>query len=130
MTRVLLIEPNPDIMCINATALRMRHYDVLQAFSLAEADELLAANAPDMIVMETALPDGSGLDFCRNFRKRSRTPILFLSALSEGRDIVAGLRAGADDYITKPHDLGVLAERIEVRLRSEPSFRDGTERVQ
>ena len=64
------------------------------------------------------LPDGNGIDFCKLLKSWQSAPVIFLSALGESADIVAGLRAGGDDYLAKPYDLEILIARIEARLRS------------
>lgn len=118
MSTILLVEDNPHIMKINAEALGMYGYDIIKAASVAECMEALRWHAVDLIVLDIMLPDGSGIDLCRELKKNYSIPILFLSALGESRDVVEGLRAGGDDYLAKPYDLEVLAARIEARLRS------------
>lgn len=71
-----------------------------------------------LVVLDIMLPDGSGLDFCWELRESAlAVPILFLTVLNENSDIVAGLRAGGDDYLTKPYDYDVFLARIEALLR-------------
>lgn len=123
MNLVLLVEDNPDIMRINCSALSMRGYDVLEADCIERALSLLTMHSPDVIVLDIMLPDGNGIDFCRELKGKRNIPILFLSALGENENIVAGLRAGGDDYLAKPYDLDVLIARIEARLRN--SVNDG-----
>ena len=117
MANILLIEDNRDIMKINASALNMRGYTVLCAGTLEEGRDLLLFHSVDLIVLDVMLPDGNGIAWCRKVKAVSDVPILFLSALGESADIIAGLRAGGDDYLSKPYDLEVLAARIETRLR-------------
>ena len=71
----------------------------------------------DLLILDINLPDGSGLDFCREIRKTSRVPIALLTAKDMELDIVSGLESGADDYITKPFSLMVLRARIRALLR-------------
>lgn len=118
MHKLMLIEDNREIMHINASALKMRGYEVIEAGSLQEAERLISMHEPDMIVLDIMLPDGNGLDWCRKIKLVRAVPILFLSALGESEDIIAGLRAGGDDYLAKPYDLNVLIARIEVRLKA------------
>ena len=73
-------------------------------------------NPVDLVVMDIMLPDGSGLELCREIKSRFHIPVLFLAALGENKEIVEGLRAGGDDYLTKPYDLEVLVARVEARL--------------
>ncbi len=117
MAVLLLVEDNREIMNINATALKMRGYEVLGAKNLKAGRELLAENDVDLIVLDILLPDGSGLDLCRELKQTRNTPILLLSALSTNDNIIEGLRTGGDDYLPKPYDVDVLLARIEALLR-------------
>lgn len=118
MTRtILLVEDNPHIMKINSDTLTEAGYRVLEATTAARARVLFEREAPDLIVLDIMLPDGDGLELCRSIRGDSDVPILFLSARRKNVEIVAGLRAGGDDYLPKPYDLGVLLARIEALLR-------------
>jgi DNA-binding response OmpR family regulator len=71
----------------------------------------------DLIILDIHLPDGSGLTFCQDIRKVSDVPILFLTANDTELDMVSGLEAGGDDYVTKPFSLAVLRARVSVLLR-------------
>lgn len=114
---ILLVEDNPHIMEINSEALMMEDYKVLEATDGHSCMELLKANEVDMIVLDIMLPDSDGLELCRRIKESYDVPILFLSALGENAQIIDGLRAGGDDYLPKPYDIGVLLARIEVRLK-------------
>ena len=115
---ILLVEDNPHIMEINREALMMEDYTVLEADSGSACMEQLSQNDVDLIVLDIMLPDGDGLSLCRRIKEQYDIPILFLSALGENEQIIDGLRAGGDDYLPKPYDIGVLLARIEARLRS------------
>ena len=115
---ILLVEDNPHIMEINREALMMEDYTVLEADSGSACMEQLSQNDVDLIVLDIMLPDGNGLSLCRRINEQYDIPILFLSALGENEQIIDGLRAGGDDYLPKPYDIGVLLARIEARLRS------------
>jgi DNA-binding response OmpR family regulator len=117
MAVILLIEDNPDIMNINASALKLRGYDVLCAEAIEPGREILARRDVDCVVLDILLPDGNGIDLCMELKQTYDIPILFLSALDKNEDIVDGLRAGGDDYLSKPYDLEVLIARIEALLR-------------
>ena len=105
-------------MEINREALMMEDYTVLEADSGSACMEQLSQNDVDLIVLDIMLPDGDGLSLCRRIKEQYDIPILFLSALGENEQIIDGLRAGGDDYLPKPYDIGVLLARIEARLRS------------
>ncbi len=115
---ILLVEDNAEIMRANRRMLELQGYGVQTAASLAEAGRVIAESPPDLMVLDIMLPDGSGLDFCRELQGNAAgIPILFLTVLNENSDVVAGLRAGGDDYLTKPYDYDVLLARIEALLR-------------
>jgi DNA-binding response OmpR family regulator len=115
--KILLVEDNRELLESNTLMLELNGYEVLTAADLTRAKTLIATSPPDAIVMDIKLPDGSGLDLCREIRGLLVVPILFLSGLGEKSDIVAGLRAGGDDYLAKPFDYEVLEARVEALLR-------------
>lgn len=119
MSTILLVEDNPHIMKINTEALTMYGYEILQAASAEECRQAMRWHPVDLVVLDIMLPDRNGVALCRELKEQYHVPILFLSALGESQDVVAGLRAGGDDYLSKPYDLEVLAARIEARLRQE-----------
>ena len=123
MSTIPLVEDNPHIMKINARLLTLRGYQVLQAETVTQAREQLCWHPVDLIVLDILLPDGSGLELCRELKAQRPIPILFLTALGENQDVVEGLRAGGDDYLAKPYDLEVLVVRIEARLRAAEEVR-------
>ena len=117
MERILLVEDNEHIMRINTRLLSGLGYEILAADCAERAIRLLEREQVDLIVLDIMLPDGDGVELCTQIRKTRGTPILFLTAKTSSADIVTGLRRGADDYLTKPYDLNVLAARIEALLR-------------
>src|SRR5207253_9516400 len=86
----------------------------------AEALELFDALRPDLVLLDVMLPDLSGLDVCREIRRRSTVPIIMVSAKSSEIDTVVGLEVGADDYVAKPYRLRELVARIRAALRRAP----------
>lgn len=116
---ILLVEDNPHIMAINDAALHMRGYRTLQAETAHKCRELLCFHAVDLIVLDILLPDGDGVALCREIKQEYDVPILFLTAMGENEDIVKGLTAGGDDYLTKPYDLEVFMARVHRRDRPE-----------
>ena len=133
---ILLVEDNVKLLEINRRMLEMRGYSVQTASNLQEARNILSRIAepsdsrPDVVVLDIMLPDGSGIDFCREIRGSLELPILFLSILSDKNDIVSALRAGGDDYLSKPFDFDVLEARIETLLRRvSPAAQDAVEEL-
>jgi len=130
MFSILLVEDNEAIQQINKEMLEEEGgYCVRLAMNLAEARESYKQFAPNLIVLDIMLPDGSGLDFLRELRQAgSDIPVLLLTALSESSDEVMGIREGGDDYVAKPYDSEVLFVRIEKllnqKLRADERVKD------
>lgn len=116
--KILIVED--DLALNNGIALSLNAEQTLQAFTVAEARAMLEEGA-DLIILDINLPDGNGLDLCREIRKSSQVPIIFLTANDMEIDIVTGLETGADDYITKPFSLMVLRARVHAVLRRKES---------
>lgn len=123
MSTILLVEDNPHIMKINAEVLALHGYEVLRAETAAEARKQLSWHPVNLIVLDIMLPDGNGVELCRELKLRYHIPILFLTALGENQDVVEGLRAGGDNYLPKPYDLEVLVAMVEARLRADADSR-------
>ncbi len=119
---ILIIEDDPVISRTNRKALEMLGYRVLCADTIAQARFLVHQETLDLILLDVLLPDGNGLDYCCEIRGTCNIPILFLSALGTNESILAGLRAGGDDYVTKPYDMDVLLAKVEAILRRCRNF--------
>jgi DNA-binding response OmpR family regulator len=116
--RILVIEDNPDLANAIARGLREQGYSVDVVMRGFEGEELAAVEPYDLVVLDVMLPDRDGVDVCRNLRRRKvASYILMLTALSATEDKIAGLDAGADDYLTKPFDFEELVARIRALLR-------------
>ena len=116
---VLLVEDNKDLNNINSRALRLSGYRVLTALTLAGAREHLTRCEPDAIILDILMPDGSGVDFCREIRERTAAPILFLTSVAGVEKALEGIRAGGDDYLNKPFHIELLLARIEAFWRRD-----------
>lgn len=123
MPHLLLVEDDEALHRGIEFTLRQEGFQVTGARTLAEADNAVAAESFDLIVLDVQLPDGSGFDFCTRLRRTSDTPIVFLTASDSEIDIVRGLDLGGDDYITKPFRLREFLSRIQavLRRRSPPA---------
>ena len=118
MTRVLLVEDDRDIAEPLARALGREGYDVSEAGDGRVALEGVLAAPPDLIILDIGLPGIDGLEVCRHVRDlHPQLPILMLTARDGELETVAGLDAGADDYVTKPFRLSVLLARVRAMLR-------------
>ena len=118
MYNILLVEDDKDIQLINSNMLkRYGSYNVYPADCLDAAREIAANVDLHLVVLDIMLPDGSGLDFLAELKRESEIPVLLLTALSETSDEINCLRAGGDDYLSKPYDIEVLMLRIETLLR-------------
>ena len=114
---LLLVEDEPLIQANNKKILERRGYSIRQAFTLAHARSIVAKEPPRAIVLDIVMPDGSGLEFLRELRKASNVPVLMLTAMGTPQDIIRGLEAGGDDYLSKPYDLSVFLMRVKALLR-------------
>ncbi len=116
--RVLVVDDDPQLREALARALDLDGYTVTTANNGAQALELVGRDRPDVMVLDVMMPYVGGLDVCRTLReRRDRLPILVLTARDEVGDRVAGLDAGADDYLTKPFALEELRARLRALLR-------------
>jgi two-component system phosphate regulon response regulator OmpR len=116
--QVLVVDDDPEIRNLLGRYVEGQAFRVLLASSCRELRERLAANQIDLVVLDVMLPDGSGLDACRDLRaKRSTIPIILLTALKEDVDRIIGLETGADDYLGKPFNPRELVARIRAVLR-------------
>ena len=114
---LLLVEDDPVIQLNNKRLLERRGYPLRQAFTLAEARSIIAQKAPRAIILDVMLPDGNGVEFLEELRKTSTVPVLMLTALGTREDILKGLEAGGDNYLTKPYDVGIFLSHVEALLR-------------
>jgi len=121
---VLLVEDNKKIMEANRWILQERGHTVLCAHSLAEARHWLLTENPEVAVLDIMLPDGDGVAFLPELRKARNIPVLFLTSLTEQEEIISGLRAGSNDYITKPYKIDEFCARVEGAMRWEQSRQD------
>jgi two-component system OmpR family response regulator len=116
--RILVVDDEPSIVDAVATALRYEGYDVEEATAGREAIRLVAEREPDLIVLDWMLPDLAGIDVGRRLRERGfKSAILFLTAKDATENKVEALRAGGDDYVTKPFSLAEIVARVQAILR-------------
>jgi len=114
---VLVVEDDERIRASLRLALADEGYAVAGVADAQAALSHLAGDDPDLILLDVLLPGMDGLDLCRTIRRTSAVPIIMLTARDDSHDVVAGLEAGADDYVTKPYNVKELAARIRSLLR-------------
>jgi two-component system, OmpR family, KDP operon response regulator KdpE len=128
--RVLVVDDEQQILRALRTSLRGAGYEVDTAETAATALAAAAMQPPEAMILDLVLPDGTGIEVCREFRTWSSAPVIVLSAVGEERQKVAALDAGADDYVTKPVGIDELLARLRAALRrttpgAEPVIRIG-----
>ena len=117
MTRVLVVDDEPQILRALRINLRVRQYEVLTAASGTEALEVAGHHPPDLVILDLGLPDLSGIDVIHGLRGWTTAPIVVLSGRADSTDKVEALDAGADDYVTKPFSMDELLARMRAAVR-------------
>lgn len=117
MARILVVDDDPHLREVLRYALARDGHDVEEARDGAEALRLAAASRPDLLVLDIVMPGMDGLEACRELRKTSTVPVVFLSSRDEELDRVLGLEMGGDDYLTKPFSTRELCARVKAVLR-------------
>ena len=122
MISVLIVEDEKEIRRFLRTALEAESLRVHEAETLQRGLLEAATRKPDLVILDLGLPDGDGIDFIRDFRQWSQTPIVVLSARSDEQVKIDALDAGADDYLSKPFGIGELQARLRIVLRRHASL--------
>lgn len=129
---VLVVEDEPPIRRLLRNTLGVQNYRVIEAADGREGLARLAADRPDIIILDLGLPDMDGLEFIRAVRRSSPVPVVVLSSRDDEKGKVAALDLGADDYVTKPFGAEELVARIRAALRHRlqaegvrPAFQSG-----
>ncbi|MDA0285941.1 MAG: response regulator transcription factor [Actinobacteria bacterium] len=117
MQKLLFIEDDQDIRAALRLALEDEGYKVIEASDGISGLATFSTETVDLVLLDLRLPDMSGFDVCRELRRKSLVPIIMVTAQTDTHDLVAGLEAGADDYVTKPVVPKELAARIRAALR-------------
>lgn len=123
--QILVADDDPEIRKLLGRYIEGQSFRVLLASSCSELRERIASHKIDLVVLDVMLPDGSGLDACRDLRaERNPIPIILLTALKEDVDRIIGLEMGADDYLGKPFNPRELVARIRAVLRRRAETAD------
>src|SRR6188472_2202540 len=116
--QVLLVDDEPRVRRALRLALEREGYRVVEAATGERALEELRANpSVDVVLLDLVLPDADGFGVCREIRRSSNVPVIMVTARTDSHDVVGGLEAGADDYVTKPLVAKELSARIRALLR-------------
>jgi two-component system response regulator RegX3 len=105
--------------------LSVEGFVVVGATNIAEARALLVSSKPDLVLLDVMLPDGSGIDYCRELHDTTHIPVIMVTARTSEVDVVLGLEIGAADYVTKPYRLRELVARIRAVLRRPIALNEG-----
>ena len=116
-TQVLVVDDEAAILRFLKPALEANGYEMASAGSVAEATKRIAAESPDIVLLDLGLPDGDGKDVIRRAREWSDVPIIVLSARERETEKIEALDLGADDYINKPFNVGEMLARMRTALR-------------
>jgi two-component system response regulator MtrA len=117
MTLIMVVDDDQDLAEMLGIVLTGAGYEVDLVSRGDEVMPLFAAQNPDLVLLDVMLPGLNGVEVCKLIRENSMVPIVMLSAKGDKQDVVAGLEAGADDYMVKPFDPAELVARMKVRLR-------------
>lgn len=123
---ILVVEDEPSFVEALNIGLVREGFTVHVAIDGVDALEKFDAVSPDLVLLDVMLPRLSGIEVCRQIRKKSRVPIIMVTAKSAEIDTVVGLEVGADDYVTKPYRIRELAARIRAVLRRSSEMPDST----
>jgi two-component system catabolic regulation response regulator CreB len=122
--RILIVEDEPSIIDNIQYALETDGFETICYSSGIKALEFLNKEEVDLIVLDIGLPDINGFELCKDIRKKTNTPVIFLTARTDEVDRVVGLEIGADDYVTKPFSPRELTARIKAVLRRTGTARE------
>jgi len=114
---ILIVEDEESYQDALNVGLSVEGFVVVGATNIAEARALFASTKPDLVLLDVMLPDGSGVDYCRELHDTTHVPVIMVTARSSEVDVVLGLEIGAADYVTKPYRLRELVARIRAVLR-------------
>ena len=114
---VMVVEDEESYQDALNIGLSVEGFVVMAASTITQARELMSSTKPDLVLLDVMLPDGSGIDYCREIYDTSRIPVIMVSARTSEVDVVLGLEIGAADYVTKPYRLRELVARMRAVLR-------------
>src|SRR5436853_4274386 len=116
-TTILIADDDPQLLRLVSRNLELEDYEVVTASNGQQALEMIAAQAPDLVLLDVMMPKMDGFMVCQQVRKISAVPIILVTARGQDQDKVHGLDLGADDYLTKPFSVDELLARVRAVLR-------------
>lgn len=125
MKNILIIEDDAPLSNGLSRALSVNDTETFQCTTIKEAEKILKVKVFSLIILDVNLPDGNGFDFLKEIKNIYDIPVIILTANDLESDIVSGLEAGADDYITKPFSLAILRARVNRQLRKSENSGHG-----
>lgn len=123
--RLLIVDDDKEVAEVSAALLRREGFDASTVHSASAALSAIAADPPDLVLLDVVMPDMDGFELLRAIRRRSDVPIIFVSGKDGEPDRVLGLRLGADDYVVKPFSSAELAARVSAVLHRAGHGLDG-----
>ncbi|WP_086349235.1 response regulator transcription factor [Candidatus Enterococcus clewellii] len=120
MKKILLLEDDANLNQGITLCLIKEGYEVYPCKTINEAKKTFASEKINLIISDISLPDGSGLDFCKEVRQKSGVIIIMLTSYNQEYDIVSGYEHGADDYVTKPFSLMILVSKVNALIKRLP----------
>mgnify|MGYP001409770035 CR=1 FL=1 len=130
MYQIFIVEDDPSIAKQSRLSLESFGCAVTCAADFYHVAEEIREQAPDLVLMDITLPGPDGFVLCREIRRFSKIPVIFISSASEPMNIVTAVNAGADDFIAKPFDLNVLNAKVRAQLRRAYDMSDAAERLE
>lgn len=127
--KILLIEDDETLSMGIEYSLKNEGHDVIVANKISSARSIESSESFDLILLDVTLPDGNGYEFCKEIRRKSDIPIIFLTACDEEVNVVLGLDLGADDYLTKPIRVRELIARINAVFRRKNVKKDTSDKI-
>lgn len=118
--KILIIDDEEETVHLISMVLEKRGFDTIKAYRAEEGLRKAYRHQPDLVLLDIMMPEMDGWEVCKRLRDMSDVPIVFLTALTDVKDIVRGLEMGADDYIRKPNDNDELVARVRAHLRRSP----------
>jgi DNA-binding response OmpR family regulator len=120
----MLVEDDEKIRRIVAGTLRKWKYEVIESSSFEQVLDEFTAGQPHLVLLDVNLPVYDGFYWCQQIRAVSKVPIIFLSSRNQNMDVIMAINMGADDFVQKPFDLGVLVAKVSALLRRNYTYQD------